>query len=122
MPAQKDQPNTGNGIIYTDQQNQQHVEQIAQHLSQAVNAPVDPYQVIPTLEQHPLDPATREGLPDPEKDHLEEEGQPKVKDSDLHDIMQGLQGKPRSAPAQNFLKAKMAWVARRYKDAKVGLK
>src|SRR6266508_4601555 len=99
-------------ITLTDQDEQRQLNQIASHLTQATQNYVAPTQVTPPVNQHPIPQLVQ--VP------MEEEEKKEVKETELQDIVKGLQGKPRTAPSSDFLQAKMRWVSK--KGGGVGVK
>lgn len=77
-------------IIYTDEQDKNHLDQIARHTGEATNSQVLPQDLKPVRNKNPLN------------------------DSEIVDLMEGLQGKPRTAKASDFLKDKLNWLRKKH--------
>lgn len=76
-------------IIYTDEQDKNHLDQIAKHTGEATGSEITSKDVEPVKNQHPL---------------LEETA----------DLIEGLQGKPRTGKALDFLKDKLSWMKKKH--------
>lgn len=101
--------------VYTEDREKQHIAQVAQGVSQATNTQVTPEQTVPVKNQnptpqilHPLNEHMELGLEDISKD-------------EIGDIVEGLQGKPRTANAVDFLKDKLSWLKKKHGTENVQL-
>lgn len=77
-------------IIYTDEQDKNHLDQIARHTGEATDSQVTAQELQPVKNKNPLN------------------------DSEIADLMEGLQGKPRTAKASDFLKDKLNWLKKKH--------
>lgn len=89
-------------VIYTDDVDDTHAQTIADQLSQALRRPIDPSDVKPAANQ-PLTLADQQ--------EVDQEDQP---EPEVVDLMRGLQGKPRTAPAQKLLQEKKRMLEKKY--------
>lgn len=86
-------------ITYTDGREKNHLDQIAKNVSEATGSEVTSKDVEPIKNQHPLPQFIH-----PVSEKLEEAA----------DLMEGLQGKPRTAKASDFLKDKLNWLKKKH--------
>ncbi len=95
-----------------------HLNEIASQLTQATNSQVKLQDVLPVINQHPLPqfapPAEVASPPIAQENTNEDKGSIYSPDSDFADFMEGMQGRPRSAPAMDFLKDKLDWMKKKY--------
>lgn len=101
-------------ITYTDDQQQQHLENISQHTSLATGQPAAVHQVVPALEQsvdlseYGLGPSQ-----DIDNDGVPDEIDPFI-GPNVENVLSGIQGKPRHTKAINFLKEKLKWMQKKH--------
>ena len=113
-PAQKPNPpqtiNTTVPHILTEDREKHHLKQIAQHLTEATNNQVLPANLVPTKNINPL----------PQFDHPVEQKtasspqQKETMEEEVMDVVEGLQGKPRTGRAIDFLKDKLLWMRKKH--------
>ncbi|MBI2022382.1 hypothetical protein HYS97_00840 [Candidatus Daviesbacteria bacterium] len=96
---------------HTEEVEKQHINQIATQLQNATNNNIDPSSLVPAASKNPL-PQFEHPLT--QVDKKQPEPAKSFNDSELMDVMEGLQGKPRTAPAANFLKDKVAWMKKKF--------
>ncbi len=96
-------------VQFTDQTEKQHVQEVAKHVGMATNALVDPNNLTPIINQNPLPQFTQPVLV--EETTSSNNNQP---DSGITGLMEGMQGKPRNAPASSFLKSKLEWMKKKF--------
>lgn len=77
-------------ITYTDGREKDHLEKIAKHVGEATGDQVAAQELEPVKNKNPLN------------------------DSEIVDLMEGLQGKPRTAKASDFLKDKLNWLKKKH--------
>lgn len=94
---------TPTAIIDTDQVASQHLGAIADSTTQATGNQTEVQDIQPQTDQHPLQGVTQSivNISDPALEKIPDN------ESELVDIMKGLQGKPRTGNALDFLKEKM---------------
>ncbi len=107
MAAQPN-PNPTTAVQNTDEVHQQVVSQIAEQSNQATGSNIPVAIFNPAIHHEPLDENAQVYL----KQQKQEEEHEKKSD-DVEDLMQGLRGRPRTAPAIDFLKDKMKWLAKK---------
>jgi hypothetical protein len=121
MPAQQTPTRELANPQFIEEGEKKHLSELATHLSQATNSQVKLQDIQPVLNQHPLPqfapPAASSDqiLSGPQGEG--ENGQVQYKetpDSDLEDFMEGMRGRPRSAPAIDFLKGKLNLLKKKY--------
>lgn len=97
-------------VQFTDQTENQHIQEVAKHVGMATKEPVDPNNLVPIINQNPLPQFDQ-----PVSVQIEN---PKVEDSnagsEILDFMEGMQGKPRNAKASSFLKSKLEWMKKKF--------
>src|SRR3989344_392648 len=101
-PKQKPDPNAKVPHVYTEDRDKAYVNQVAQGVSQATNTQVTPLQTVPVKNQNPIPQILH-----PLNEHMEL-GLEDISKDELGDIAEGLQGKPRTANAVEFLKDKLS--------------
>lgn len=93
--------------VHTDQVAKQHLSQIADLTTSETGNPTAINDVQPAFEQHPLQGVAQSivNISDPTLGRTDEN------ESEVVDIIKGLQGKPRTGQAIDFLKQKMQLLA-----------
>lgn len=86
-------------IIYTDSMDKDHLNKIAREVEEATGNQTPTQQVEPIRNKLPLPQFIH-----PVSEKLEETA----------DLIEGLQGKPRTAKALDFLKDKLNWMKKKY--------
>lgn len=102
-------PETNNQITLTESKEKEHIKELSGQISQAIKEPVQPEELIPIKNQSPL----------PQFEHPlavkpEEVRQVVEPNNEFLDIVEGWQGKPRTANAIDFLKDKLAWMKKKH--------
>lgn len=88
----------------------QIVTQVAASLSDATGQKIDPSQVMPISQQHPLDKNLQDLLEDPKPE------------KDWDDIVAGEKGRPRNEPSKNFLKMFLQRLRKQHPQEEIGEK
>lgn len=99
--------------VLVDDLENEHKDKIASHIQAATGQPHSPAQVTPATVQPPVVQV------DPNSISREEASRD---ESELEDMLRGMQGKPRTGRAADFLKEKMKWLSKKNKGAPVTLK
>jgi hypothetical protein len=111
-------------ITLLDDEEKKHAEEIAKNITAATGDTVTMSQLVPAFNQHPL-PQFAQTQPDPQdaqsSDQSDDTHIAKA-ESEVIDVLKGWSGKPRTAPASDFLKSKMKWLSKKNKGADVTLK
>lgn len=98
-----------NQIRLTEDEEKKHIYELTQKLTEATNQQVHPHEVIPIKNQHPLPQFEHPlALQPGDKDVS------KTPDHGILGVIEGLQGKPRTANAIDFLKSKLSWMKKKY--------
>ncbi len=98
-------------IVHVDEQDQQHLEQVAQNVTLATDTKTGVPEIKPVLEQHPLTEETQQDAEEFHQDEQSEDSGEKV--SKLSYIIPALQKKVRTTRAVNFLGKKMEWLGKK---------
>lgn len=103
-------------VAYTDDATNQHLTQINQHVTQATGNPAPVSNIIPPVDQQPLNDLSEYGLgnqvadQDPAKNTTP--GHSDIT-PEIDEVINGLKGRPRSTHAVKFLKEKMKWLSKK---------
>lgn len=123
MSAVPDDQNTSvplNQVTHLDEVEKQHLSQVAKHVGQAMSTQVLPNQLEPIKNQNPL---PQFNIPNVQNIETEKEEVVKTEkmEDEIGNFMEGMQGKPRTAPALAFLKDKLNWLKKKHGGAEVTL-
>lgn len=103
-------------VAYTDDAANQHLNQINQNVAQVTGTPQSISQVVPPVDQQPLNDLSEYGLgnqiapSDPDKNITP--GHSDITPQ-IDEVINGMQGRPRSTQATNFLKEKLKWLSKK---------
>jgi hypothetical protein len=133
MPAQQIPAQNLTKPHIVEEGEKEHLNRLASHLAQATNSQVKLQDIQPVINQHPLPqfaPPAASAQVLPEQQGSTESGQfghetlsaaadKDPSDSDFVDFMEGMRGRPRNAPAIDFLKGKLNLLKKKYGDVKL---
>jgi hypothetical protein len=108
-------------VTNLDDEEKKHAEEIAKNISSATGDLVSINQLVPAFNQHPLPQFAQTQPQDDSDDSQDNQEKPQV-EPEVIDVLRGWQGKPRTAPAKDFLASKMKWLSKKNKGAEVTLK